>query len=79
MFVADVPHAAGMGSTSGASLVGRDLYDKVITFLTSHCQEWLKVGSPRVGDDILTFFADMWQRCVVTGIPMCPLSICPSR
>jgi len=53
----------GRGSgTSGATLVGRDLYDKVIAFLTQHCREWLEVGQPRVGDDILTFFADMWQR-----------------
>eukprot|EP00038_Savillea_parva_P013983 m.9764 g.9764 ORF g.9764 m.9764 type:complete len:773 (+) comp2673_c0_seq1:137-2455(+) len=49
-------------SASGATLVGRDLYDKVIDFLTQHCDEWLREGQPQVGDDILTFFADMWQR-----------------
>mmetsp|Transcript_21702 Transcript_21702/g.56653 ORF Transcript_21702/g.56653 Transcript_21702/m.56653 type:complete len:776 (+) Transcript_21702:89-2416(+) len=52
----------GMNAQNGATLVGRDIYDKVTNFLTLHCSEWLAEGQYKTGDDILTFFADMWSK-----------------
>lgn len=52
------PQAKGQG----ASLVGRSLYDKMIEFLQNYLAIWLNELRPRRDDDLLRFFADMWQR-----------------
>lgn len=48
-------------STGGASLVGRELYDKVIEFLKEHCNVLLEEGKPKKDDEVLKFFAESWQ------------------
>eukprot|EP00040_Diaphanoeca_grandis_P032782 m.199442 g.199442 ORF g.199442 m.199442 type:complete len:776 (-) comp32734_c0_seq1:2185-4512(-) len=49
------------GGGGGASLVGSELYNKVIVFLKGHCAMLLQEGLPKVGDDVLQFFSDSWR------------------
>jgi len=52
---------AGRNHQGGASLVGSELYHKLIDFLQQHCKMLLQEGMPKVGDDVLQFFSDSWQ------------------
>ena len=56
--------------------MGRDLYDKVITFLTSHCREWLKVG---VGTFVVGCFFLRMCTCVFVCVYQSSLITCVVR
>jgi len=51
----------GDSTKTGASLVGRELYDKLRAYLKEQCLNRLADGKSKTGDELLTYYTSTWS------------------
>jgi len=56
-----VSRGGNKSEKSGASLVGRELYEKLRVYLHEHCSSLLEEGKVKLGEDLLTYYTSTWS------------------